>query len=304
MRNSCSWIMLLVLVAQMHANEIRDNPNADGQARMDMLVDKLADRVLTVLPRTGLDDTVVAKEPPTTTPEPEKYIPPQAPDLGPSPSWTIPELLAPVHISVYVIIAIQTVLLAFLQFGEKILPSNFLARKTCHAGSGLLMLLLDSYDIRARIFVCLVVFTSLGVTWRMFPSWVPKFRFGDEYDAGITIYLLIVATWFCFEQPPMALAPLFFADPMGAVVGKACSKRGINKVWYENKTVMGTLAVFAFALISLSIPEVEMLSRVGVALACALAEAFGGKTYDNAVIAVPALGSYVYYHGIRKFYGI
>ena len=35
------------------------------------------------------------------------------------------------------------------------------------------------------------------------------------FDAGITIYLSIVGLWFFAQQPPIALAPLFFADPAG-----------------------------------------------------------------------------------------
>jgi hypothetical protein len=168
---------------------------------------------------------------------------------------------------VYAVIVVQTLLLLFLQFGEPLLPSNFAARKACHAGSGFLMLHLRSDELEARLFVYLVVVTSLGMTWKLFPSWVPSFRFGDDYDAGITIYLLIVAAWFFLEQPTMALAPLFFADPAGAVFGKWASKQGVNREWYENKTVVGTAAVFLFAFLSLDIPSV--LPRLGVALLCA-----------------------------------
>lgn len=203
------------------------------------------------------------------------------------------------HINVFVVIAVQTVLLCIVQFGEAILPSKFIARKLCHAGSGFLMLYLNSHEVIARLFVYCVVMTSLGITWRIFPPWVPTFRFGDAYDAGITIYLLIVALWFFLEQPPMALAPLFFADPAGAVVGKFFSKQNMNMQWWRRKTVMGTLAVFAFAFISLSIPD--LLPRFLIAVVCALAEAFGGETFDNAVIAIPALGSYLYYWGFRAF---
>lgn len=196
--------------------------------------------------------------------------------------------------NVFFVIAVQTALLIFLQFGEKALPSHFAARKACHAGSGLLMLLLDSTDLRARCYVYLVVVFSLAMTWRFVPAWVPQFRFGDLYDAGITIYLLIVACWFYLQQPIRALAPLFFADPAGAVVGKFCSKRGFNYVWWQNKTVMGTLAVLVFAFLSLDVPDV--LPRALLAVLCALCEAFGGKTFDNAVIAVPVIGAWVYYH--------
>lgn len=194
----------------------------------------------------------------------------------------------------YLVIPLQVVLLAFLQFGDKVLPSNFAARKICHAGSGFLMLQLDSRDAFARYFVYMVVGVSLSMTWRLVPSWVPAFRFGDLYDAGITIYLIIVGTWFFLQMPVRALAPLFFADPAGAVVGKFCSRRGFNMIWYQNKTVMGTAAVFVFAMLSLDVPWT--LPRVLFAAICALAEAFGGKTADNAVISVPVIGSWLYYH--------
>mmetsp|Transcript_78822 Transcript_78822/g.159958 ORF Transcript_78822/g.159958 Transcript_78822/m.159958 type:complete len:167 (-) Transcript_78822:87-587(-) len=164
----------------------------------------------------------------------------------------------------------------------------------CHAGSGFLMLYLNSKDVVARCYVYMVVVTSLAMTWRLVPAWVPQWRFGDCYDAGISIYLLIVGAWFYLQLPVRALAPLFFADPAGAVVGKFCSRRGFNKVWYENKTIMGTLAVYTFALLSLDVPGI--LPRALIAVACAVAEAFGGKTYDNLVISVPVIGSWVYYH--------
>mmetsp|Transcript_20979 Transcript_20979/g.30814 ORF Transcript_20979/g.30814 Transcript_20979/m.30814 type:complete len:203 (+) Transcript_20979:185-793(+) len=198
-------------------------------------------------------------------------------------------------VSVYLVIAVQSCLLFFLQFGERFLPSNFLARKLCHAGSGLLMLYLDAKEVIARVFVYSVIIISLGITWKLFPTWVPSFRFGEDYDSGITIYLIIVCAWFFFQQPPIALAPLFFADPAGAVVGKFFTRQGMNKLWWANKTVAGSAAVFVFAFLSLSVDDIP--DRLGIAAVCALAEAFGGKTYDNAFIAVPALGSWIYFHG-------
>merc|ERR1719384_2792228 len=105
---------------------------------------------------------------------------------------TVLEPWSKVEINVFFVIMIQTALLTFLQFGDKILPSNFAARKACHAGSGFMMLYLDSKDIIARYYVYLVVITSLTMTWRLVPK-LPQFRFGELYDAGISIYLGIVA---------------------------------------------------------------------------------------------------------------
>ena len=83
-------------------------------------------------------------------------------------------------------------------------------------------------------------------------------------------------------QPSEALAPLFFAgsqwqyvdrhktsclltrclaflDPAGAVFGKFFSRQGMNIVWWENKTVVGTFAVFLFAFISLGVPGILVI---------------------------------------------
>lgn len=193
------------------------------------------------------------------------------------------------------VILVQTVLLLFLQLGEKVMPSAFAARKACHAGSGALMLLLDPEEWIARWYVYGVVVTSLGMTWKLLPTWVPPFRFGADYDAGITIYLMIVAVWFYLQRPVHALAPLFFADPSGAVVGKFCTRRGFNMNWWQNKSVMGSLAVLVVAFASIDAPSRS--ARAGLAVLCMLAEAFGGKTFDNAVIAVVVVGAWVYYHG-------
>ena len=103
---------------------------------------------------------------------------------------------------VYAVIAVQTLLLLFLQFGDAVLPSTFAARKACHAGSGFLMLHLRSEELEARLFVYSVVAVSLGMTWKLLPSWVPPFRFGEDYDAGITIYLLIVGAWGMMDLVP------------------------------------------------------------------------------------------------------
>ena len=196
---------------------------------------------------------------------------------------------------VLVVIAVQLLLLVFLQTSQSLLPSNFAARKACHAGTGILILQVKSVELQGRVCVYMMVFVALGLTWKIFPRWVPSFRFSDDYDAGITIYSLIVALWFAAQQPAVALAPLFFADPAGAVFGKLATRHGVNRQWYENKTVVGTFAVALFAYLSLNIPGV--LPRLAVALLCALAEAFGGRTFDNAAIAVPTLASWIYYHG-------
>merc|ERR1712232_25108 len=128
------------------------------------------------------------------------------------------------------------------------------------------------------------------MTWKFWPSFLPTFRFGEDYDAGITAYLLTVAACYYAQNPVRVLAPLFFADPAGAVFGKFFTRQGFNRNWWQNKSVMGSFAVLVFAFLSLSTADPRR--RALVAILCALAEAFGGKTYDNLAIAAVVIGDW------------
>jgi hypothetical protein len=104
----------------------------------------------------------------------------------------------------------------FLAYASQGLLSDFHARKLCHAGCGLGMMLLDSTRLDARLFVWSVAASSIAMTWNLSP--LPPFRFARPRDVGITVYLILVSCWFYASLPPTILAPLFFADPAGAVV--------------------------------------------------------------------------------------
>ncbi|EER04152.1 hypothetical protein Pmar_PMAR019569 [Perkinsus marinus ATCC 50983] len=58
--------------------------------------------------------------------------------------------------------------------------SDFAARKMCHSLSGLMMLFLPPQYLLCRLYVYALV-----------PA-LPKWRFGDFGDIGITVYLVIV----------------------------------------------------------------------------------------------------------------
>lgn len=114
-------------------------------------------------------------------------------------------------------IALWVPLLAYASCG---VLSDFYARKLCHAGCGLGMMLLDSKRLDCRLFVWAVAATSIAMTWNVSP--LPPFRFARAHDVGITVYLTLVSFWFFLQLPPTILAPMFFADPAGAVVCRAC----------------------------------------------------------------------------------
>ncbi|CAJ1417341.1 unnamed protein product [Effrenium voratum] len=140
--------------------------------------------------------------------------------------------------------AFESCLLAFLEKSPQCL-SNFQARKICHAGTGLMLLQLDSREVLARYFVYAIGVISLAMIWEVHPKLHP-FRFGKSRDIGMTVYLVVAMLWFSLQLPIHVLGPMFFADPMGAVVGKYLSsmkdKGIVNPVWWTRGGVTKTLA--------------------------------------------------------------
>ena len=159
--------------------------------------------------------------------------------------------------------------------------SNFAARKLCHAGCGLGIMLLDSNSAAARYFVWSVASSSIMMTWKLSP--LPAFRFSRPGDVGITIYLLLVSAWFYAELSPLILAPVFFADPAGAVVGKWCSRNlaAYNPVCYGSKTVLGSLAVFAVTWLTITY-SCSPAARLLIAAAACVAEAVADEQRAEA----------------------
>ena len=149
-------------------------------------------------------------------------------------------------------IAFELALLAICEFGPL---SPFLARKLCHAGSGLMMLQLDPEDWLARWFVYSVALVSLMMVWEV---GVPfQFRYSKRKDVGMTVYLVIVTVFFYLKMPLSIIRPVFLADPMGAIIGKSLTQNNIyNPKWVGDKTVGGTIAVMITAFLSLTFGNV------------------------------------------------
>jgi dolichol kinase len=164
--------------------------------------------------------------------------------------------------------------------------SAFAARKLCHAGSGIVMMLLNCDVLLCRIFVYIVSIVSLCMNWEIAPKLLPNFWFGVPRDKGITLYLVLVSAWVYMRLPLRVLAPVFLADPAGAVVGKWISSifPKDNKKWIGSKTIAGSFAVFLVTFASLYKP-IETVPRLAVSSLATVGEAIGGP-YDNLVIAL------------------
>eukprot|EP00931_Biecheleriopsis_adriatica_P029230 TRINITY_DN17385_c0_g1_i1.p1 TRINITY_DN17385_c0_g1~~TRINITY_DN17385_c0_g1_i1.p1 ORF type:complete len:271 (-),score=36.09 TRINITY_DN17385_c0_g1_i1:171-905(-) len=193
------------------------------------------------------------------------------------------------------LLAFELCLLGFLERSTALL-SKFQARKLCHAGTGLVLLQLDSRIQLDRYFVYLTGLGAMALTWEVHPRLKP-FRFGKPRDIGMTVYMIVAMLWFSLELPIHVLAPMFFADPMGAVVGKYLSgmkDQGIhNPVWWSRggttKTLGGSAAVLIFTVMTFAGPA-TLLQRLVVGVAAVLAEAIGGA-YDNLLLVIVVVGS-------------
>lgn len=193
------------------------------------------------------------------------------------------------------VVAAECALLAFLEKGDRCL-TKFQARKMCHAGTGLMLLQFDSRNPQARLVVYIIGCCALAMTWQLIPG-IRPFRFGKVRDIGMTVYLLVAMLWFWLRMPILVLAPMFFADPAGAIVGKWLSSlegKGIcNPVWWRGcgttKTVGGSAAVLVFTALTFAAPA-TLGQRLVVGAMAALAEALGGA-YDNLLLVTVVVGA-------------
>lgn len=182
-------------------------------------------------------------------------------------------------------IIFEVILLSICEFAP---ISPFLARKLCHVGSGIMMLQLDPSDYLARWFVYAVAISSLMMVWEVIPF---QFRYSRSKDIGISMYLVIVVMFFYTQMPLHIIQPVFYADPMGAIVGKALTKLipSFNPQWIGKKTVGGTLAVFITSIITLTYGT--LYQKILIGTVSALVEAIS-LDYDNIMIAAVVIAGY------------
>lgn len=182
-------------------------------------------------------------------------------------------------------IVFELILLPFCEFAP---IGPFLARKLCHGVSGFMMLQLDPTDDLARWFVYAVAISSLLMIWELLPI---RFRFTKPRDIGASIYLIVVVIFFYLQVPLHIIQPVFFADPMGAIVGKGLtSLRGFpNPAWIGKKTVGGTIAVFVVSYLTLTYGTLQ--HKILISLLIAFVEGITLE-YDNLMITAVVIVGY------------
>lgn len=166
----------------------------------------------------------------------------------------------------------------FFEFYPKISP--FVARKGTHMSSGIMVLFITHTPAMTMFILAWAVFVVTQ-------AWSPirKWRFAHKKgDIGITFFGVIISVWALFQWDYKHLIPIFFCDPLAAIVGKSIN----SPRWYQNKTIAGTAACFVTCLLvlpftfqTITIPQQIVLSAI-----LALAEAISGD-YDNVIMAIP-----------------
>jgi hypothetical protein len=167
-------------------------------------------------------------------------------------------------------------LLLFVQFNT-LLPS-WGSRKVLHMGTGTLLMMCDVRDPLFRYATYAVTTVVVAFVWHR------SLHFFAVKDVGIINYLLFCSLCVSLQLPLVYCAPLFYADPMGAIVGRNVDTPKL----VGTKSVGGTLAVFVTA--ALTLVETAWPLRLASAAMIALLELFAGK-WDN-----PAIGVYLLAH--------
>ena len=182
-------------------------------------------------------------------------------------------------------IAFEILLLVICEFSP---VSSFVARKLCHTASGFMMLQLDPSDDLARWFVYSVALSSLAMVWEI---GIPfQFRYAKSRDVGISIYLVVVVIFFYTQVPLHIIQPVFYADPLGAIIGRGLTKLNIyNPAWIGKKTIGGTCAVFGATILTLTYGTLSQ--KIVIAFVAAFVEGISIE-YDNLMITAVVLSGY------------
>ena len=158
--------------------------------------------------------------------------------------------------------------------------SPWISRKIVHIGIGTLLIHADVADSEVVAGIYTAGTAAAGYTAFKGINQISKGREmeGPIKDIGIFGYTVACMAALLLSVSYSDMAPLFYADPAGAIVGRSFNTTKI----YDEKSIGGTGAVFATAALT---TDGELEERVMAGSVIALIELFGGKI-DNSLIAL------------------
>lgn len=165
----------------------------------------------------------------------------------------------------------------------------WVARKLVHMGIGALLVHADTSDLRIRysVYAATALTASVAMAGAMASSSskaqpaqkLVRFMHDKKVDPGILTYVATCSFCVAADIPFVSIMPLFFADPMGAVVGRNVKSPRVM----GSKTLAGSAAVFLTALATLNDPSLPNRAVAAAAITCI--ELVAGD-FDNPSIAV------------------
>ena len=158
--------------------------------------------------------------------------------------------------------------------------SPWISRKIVHIGVGTLLINADISDPDVVAGIYAAGSAAAGYTAFKGINQISKGREvgGPIKDIGIFGYVMACMAALALSVDYSDMAPLFYADPAGAIVGRSFNTTEI----YDGKSIGGTSAVFATAALT---TDGGLEDKLMAGIVIAVIELFGGKV-DNSLIAL------------------
>ena len=162
----------------------------------------------------------------------------------------------------------------------------YLARKALHIGTGLLCMVAQALGFDTLILVVGVITTVLilSKSIKIYPMQeYAKSEKKASFDVGMLNFCVCTIVPVAMGVSLAHISPVYFADPMGAIVGRNLKTWRIPDA--GKKTIGGSLAVLFSAYLSLvTFAKASHPNGLLWGLLIAVAEAYSGE-WDNAAIA-------------------
>tara|TARA_Y100001937_G_scaffold128698_1_gene206970 strand:- start:2432 stop:3028 length:597 start_codon:yes stop_codon:yes gene_type:complete len=183
-------------------------------------------------------------------------------------------------------LATATAMLTIVSTNAPISP--WISRKILHMGVGTLLLNADLSDSQVVSGIYTTSAAVCGLVTVDGMKLVSDQRKTDGFVKDLGIFSYAISCFFCLalSVPYSEMAPLFYADPSGAIIGRTIKSAQI----YNNKTLAGSTAVFGTTFITLPY-SYQLHERIVISTFITVIELLGGDI-DNLLISLFLMSKY------------
>jgi len=198
----------------------------------------------------------------------------------------LPDALSEAEAFDVIIFLLMLFALLFVVACSKILPW-YLARKALHMGTGLLCMIAQMLHLDTLIIVVGLIATGLILTKKLKIAPMQEYALKEgpkaTFDVGMLNFCMCTIVPVSMGVSLTHISPVYFADPMGAIVGRNLKTPYIPDG--GKKTYGGSVAVMLTAYLSLVVfANATHPNGLLWGFLIAVCEAYSGE-WDNAAIA-------------------